>query len=286
MIDEYINWLEKSKGLRQNTIRMYRRYLQELPEIDLESMSEEEIRGTINSQLVDTPNNIAKCAYVNYIRFLYTTLSHNDPVQYDRLRLKKNNIISNLELPVGLEYALDLEKSYINKVKFMRVWHELDINLKYVVTLLYDSSARINELLLNDWKNIDESCIFIPRRLAKSHRDRTVEWLMPESRDIIRQLKSSGTFQDTLNTKYNAIWYALSSRVLGDMAYNPHSLRHTRLSDLSADGWDIGRLQQRAGHSDVKTTQRYLSWTVHHRKDVMSLEKWCALKDIKLFEEF
>ena len=86
MNEEFFEWLRKKKRRKENTIKMYKRYLKELPEIDLVNMPEEEIRGIINSKLVEYPNQVAKSACASYIKFLFTKLDHSDPVFFEKMR--------------------------------------------------------------------------------------------------------------------------------------------------------------------------------------------------------
>lgn len=279
-------WLKKKIKLRENTIRMYSRFFKELPDLDFVTMSEEEIRGAVNLTLLRFPNNVAKSAFVNYIEFLFSKTSATDPIFFERMRTKKNNIIANIELPKGknAEYAIDFDKYYIEKIKLLNAIKKTDISIRKIILLNYDGGFRINELLKNDWENIESRGIFIPRKISKTNRDRYVEWLMPESAKIVESLKSKGIFQNSLKLNYYKVWKALTYKKIGDASFNPHSLRHTRLTDLAWDGWELGLLSMRAGHSNPKITSQYLSWTATRKGRITTLEKYVKKNGIILMD--
>ena len=286
MNEEFFEWLRKKKRRKENTIKMYKRYLKELPEIDLVNMPEEEIRGIINSKLVEYPNQVAKSACASYIKFLFTKLDHSDPVFFEKMRVKKNNILSNLEVTDRAKsYKLDLEKHYISKIRFLNVLKALKSKkIRKILILLYDADLRANELLLNDWKNIDENGIFIPKSISKSGRDGYVEWVMDISKSIIRDWKKKykGIFGKSLGIKYSKLYYILSKKKLGDNSIRPHQLRHTGLTDLAGEGWELGKLQRRARHSDPKITQDYISWTANRKGKIELLDRYCKKNGIDL----
>lgn len=47
--------------------------------------------------------------------------------------------------------------------------------------------------------------------------------------------------------------------ILGEFGHSSHDLRHTRLTDLSNEGMSLVMLQNFAGHSDPKTTSKYVT---------------------------
>ena len=49
------------------------------------------------------------------------------------------------------------------------------------------------------------------------------------------------------------------NKILHDFDHTSHDLRHTRLTDLSNAGMDLVTLQNFAGHSDPKTTSKYVT---------------------------
>lgn len=48
-----------------------------------------------------------------------------------------------------------------------------------------------------------------------------------------------------------------------------HALRHTAASDMLTSGAHVRDVQRAMGHANLKTTERYLPWTVHDLKDAM-----------------
>lgn len=281
----FLEWLKTTRRFRPNTIRMYRSHLKKLPEITLD-MPLLEICGTINTTLSQHPSKEAKGAFKSYVDFLFNQASKTTitPTSFEELRMKKNSILANIELPRGTTRKdLDIEKYYIGKVKLLSALKLMSKITRQTTLLIYDSGVRANELLKNDWKNLTPTEIYIPRQISKTKRDRVIEWLMPETREIINQNKQpTGKISDWLG-QYKPYWQALTAKNLGDYTFNPHSLRHTILSDLAGMGWEIGALQRRAGHTNINQTQQYISWAGHKEERTL-LNKWCEQRGIKLKE--
>jgi len=287
MKNSFLNWLEKELKRQPNTIKMYKRYINLLPDIDFIEMSEEEITGIINNALSQHPNNVAKSTFIRYIDFLFYEFytKNKNPYLYEKMRRKKNTIKANIEFPLkAKEYKLDLEQYFISKYKLVESIKRMNKKMKIITLLLYDSNVRPVEFFKNKLSNLDEKGIFIPYFLSKTSRDRFVDWLIPECSDICKSLRKK-VKGDTLIEKIFKInqfnyWYYLKK--IKDYSFIPYALRHTRLTDLAGEGWELGRLQRRAGHSDAKTTQRYISWASNQKEEIMTLESYCKKNNINI----
>ena len=57
----------------------------------------------------------------------------------------------------------------------------------------------------------------------------------------------------------NKVWRAYQI-VSPSLKPSAHWIRHTRLMDLAGEGWELGKLQRRAGHTTVTSTTHYINY--------------------------
>jgi len=281
-IKAFSNWLSKL-NYRPNTIKAYLNALQNTPDINLVKDDIIDVCGIINVSLAESKSKLAKSAFITFLTFLHETSDTSNPRAYEELRMKKNSIKANIEMPKQIKEKHDVGQYYVSKVKLVNALANLPRNYAYIILLLYDSGARINELLKNNWENVTEVQIHIPERLSKTKTERWIPWLMPESVEVIKKVKGkpAETIQKTLNLNYYSVWYELKK--LRDMSFNPHALRHTILTDLAEEpGWEIKQLAERAGHEDYNTTKQYIDWKRKHKEQVMTLSAYCKANNINL----
>lgn len=263
-----------------------------MPQLDLIRMPRNYIQGTLNMLIDKVPNptsrTIARACYSNYITFLFSQAKSviKDPIKYEEIREKKNDILANLELSTKKrdEERLDLEKFNVRNPVIQKAMTEIEHPYPLILFSLYDGSLRINEFLSNDWTNINEENIFIHHTLSKTHRDRTVGWLCPlTGKYLLKWQKEVGgqdgqTVTETTGITEWQCWWRFKK-----FGFTPHYLRHTRLTHL-APTWEIGNLQRRAGHSSTQMTQRYIAWVKMKGEKIIPFEEYCKEKGIDLEE--
>ena len=153
-----------------------------------------------------------------------------------------------------------------------------NIKHRLILKILYGCGLRVSELVnlrKNDF-NFDEKLIHI--KLAKGRKDRFVR--IPDS--IIDKMKSYSNINDSdisfpsnrggkLTTKTIQLIIKNSARKAGiKKNVHPHTLRHSFATHLLEQGIDLRVIQKLLGHSDIKTTQIYLSVSNQVIKNVRS----------------
>lgn len=301
-IDEFAEWCLTECKIRQNTVKTYKNILGQVSEdVDL-SMDEISITGVLNIYIA-RKGRIAIYAFKKFIEFLYEKYE-GEPDKREMMRRKKNNIIANLELPESRKRekstALtkeDIEEVYVPPITLVELLKHCDLEMKVIVLLLYDTGCRVNEVLTNLPSNFKENGIEIPHFLSKSKKSRFVEFLIPETKMLLEKWKKLNKSDKKLfKLSYINFWYKLKkigkeigfkvkhySKIGYLSEISPHDLRHTRATDLASDGWELGKLQRRLGHSDPKITNTYISYV--RESKVMSLEKFIRENNINLRNE-
>ena len=153
-----------------------------------------------------------------------------------------------------------------------------NIKHKLIIKLLYGCGLRVSELvnLKKHDLNFNEGLIHI--RLAKGRKDRFVK--MPDS--VFDDLKSYSNLgnEDALfaSNRGGKLTTATVQKIIKNSTkkagikknVHPHTLRHSFATHLLEQGIDLRIIQKLLGHSDIKTTQIYLSVSNQTIKNVKS----------------
>ena len=153
-----------------------------------------------------------------------------------------------------------------------------NVKHKLILKLLYGCGLRVSEVISlkkEDFK-FDEGLIHI--KLSKGRKDRFVK--IPESikkelenyvslhnSDIFFESVRSGKL--TTATIQKIVKNASKKAQIGKHVH-PHTLRHSFATHLLEQGTDLRIIQKLLGHSDIKTTQIYLSVSQQSIKNIKS----------------
>lgn len=154
------------------------------------------------------------------------------------------------------------------------------LQLRLIITILFETGLRIGELLSLKWEDINgtqmqirgkgskDRMAFLPVELAKALRDYGVEQgiytgyvFRPEQKHISHP------------TDHYVSAYAVRDRIEGAFKKNgikmhPHQLRHSFAVRWVQKGGDIRTLQVILGHDSLETTQRYLGFSNNYMNKV------------------
>jgi site-specific recombinase XerD len=148
------------------------------------------------------------------------------------------------------------------------------------ILTLYATGVRREELVRLKITDIDKARMVVHVRQGKGKKDRDVMLsprLLAELRDYWHSLKPKPTTylfprkgpQPTLDAPMEAksVWDAVhraAMRAKLERRVHPHTLRHCFATHLLEDGADLRTIQLLLGHSDLKTTSRYLHLSERH----------------------
>lgn len=153
-----------------------------------------------------------------------------------------------------------------------------NVKHRLILRLLYGCGLRVSELvnLKRQDMNFHEGLIHI--RLSKGRKDRFIK--IPDSmRDELEsysKLNNDDTF--FASSRGSKLTTATIQKIVRNSAQkagikknvHPHTLRHSFATHLLEQGIDLRIIQKLLGHSDIKTTQIYLSVSNQAIKNVKS----------------
>ena len=141
-------------------------------------------------------------------------------------------------------------------------------NLKHkcIVSLLYSSGIRRNELINLKITDIDSKRMLILIEAAKGKKDRYTllsNTLLKDLRDYYKQWKpETYIFEGAYGKQYSAqsVGQIVKNAAIKagiQITVTPHMLRHSFATHLLEDGVDLRQIQVLLGHSSTKTTEIY-----------------------------
>lgn len=242
-----------------------------------------------NSNLSDTSSRVYILKAVKFIKYL-TTISSNINLSLDSFsHLSHFYSVSNVQARVKKRKDRLLQDyqiiTLLNETTNIR-----DYLLLY---MLYETGMRISEVLslqLDDIELIDKSITITDRGLlpnGASVKTPSGERTIHCSTSLFLLIEAYlNTYQEIGNNnrflfvkirglgKYNPMTYhdvdnlfrALRSQT--GIYATPHMFRHTSISVLHTNGWNLELLARRSGHKSVKTTSKYY---IHY--DLEDVEK-------------
>jgi len=166
----------------------------------------------------------------------------------------------------------------LNKNEILKLF-EVTNNIKHkvVLTLLYYTGLRLNEVISLRWQDIDFERGLIHVKQAKGEKERIV-FLHKKLKELLIDygIKASGlVLISERGGKYSErtiqqIVKKASKKAGIKKKVTPHTLRHSFATHLLEAGCDIRYIQQLLGHKNLQTTQIY---THVANKDIKNLAK-------------
>jgi integrase/recombinase XerD len=283
ILENFINFLEKDKGLSVNTLQSYKRdieqYINYLKDINLKKLSNTQ-KATIIAYILNLQKkgratttisrNIASLrSFYQYIK--KNKIIEQDPtegVETPKVKKKLPQILSTQEVKLLLEQpkCTDL-KGYRDKA---------------MLELLYATGIRVSELISLDIQDVDLDMKFI--RCNKSSRERKIpigsiavksinDYLNKSRKYLINNTNEKAMFVNINGGRLTrqGFWkiikqYKNQSKINKDIT--PHTLRHSFAAHLLENGADLKSIQEMLGHSDISSTQIYAQIAKNKIKEV------------------
>ena len=148
-----------------------------------------------------------------------------------------------------------------------------DLLSKCLLLILIDTGCRVNELIHIEKKNINFQENKILLTTTKTSRERYVYFYDKTKTEILKMfnLKTSHKYlfhnaEKNRPINYNDITYIMKKykKKLSLDKLHPHMFRHSLASLMLSNNADIKTVQVVLGHSDLKTTARYLHTNESH----------------------
>ncbi|AJI57379.1 phage integrase family protein [Francisella philomiragia] len=267
--DFYVDWYMRNRKSYQSTLNILQRTLEPLHTFPLEQIDAKQVdiflkkyqqdRGCSNSRinriLVALKGSISRAVEFGYLK-------ENPLSKLKQLKESSQNIryLTNNETEVFFE---TLEKQ--PKI------------LRDVVIVAYYSGMRLGEILSLKWSNIDYHTqqIILDAEDTKTNKGRSIP-LHKEIVTVISNIKNNSRYifvSEITGEKLNTVrsYWDRFIKESGIDKFRFHDLRHNFCSMLVMKGVPIYTVAQLAGHSDVKTTQRYAHLSPDVKKSAIDL---------------
>ncbi|MCL5130495.1 MULTISPECIES: site-specific tyrosine recombinase/integron integrase [unclassified Algibacter] len=253
--DEFLQKLELKKysnSTVKNYVHSFEKFINHYKQRELFSINENDIRLYLQKLIKEDKSNSYINMSINAIKFYYEMVLGMPNRFYSIERPRKES-----KLPKVLS-----KEEIITIINFTN-----NIKHKCIISLLYSSGLRRNELLQLKIKDIDSKRMVIRVEQAKGNKDRYTVLNKSVLEDMRTYFKiyrpktylfenpipgnpysSSSVLQIVVKSAKNA---GIKQRV------TPHMLRHSFATHLLESGTDIRYIQLLLGHNSTKTTEIY-----------------------------
>ncbi len=282
-IQEFIDYLHKTRGTSKNTEVSYERDLKKLEKYLTEGGFEtaEQITSTVLNSYVlymerknfaasSISRSIASIrAFFHFLTQKYRWKENPaEKLKAPKIEKKLPDILSVEEVELLLKQPKE------NTAKGIRD--------RAMLELLYATGIRVSELISLKVKDINLKLGYLTCSSGERERvipfgttaKQAVEHYMEGARKILLgEQESDYLFLNCSGKSMSrqGFWkvlkgYAASAGIQQDIT--PHTLRHSFAAHLVQNGADLKSVQEMMGHSDISTTQIYMNMNIHKIRDV------------------
>ena len=279
----FIEYIHNKKKTSENTEMSYKRDLRKLITYlndhginDWNQVKISDLNDYINSMFENNFANASISRSIASIKALFAFLQYSNVLEDDiakdlkapKIEKKAPNILSKNEVTLLLEQPSGKTPKQIRD--------------KAMLELLYATGIRVSELISLENSDINLSMDFIKIRDLKKERlipfgtkahNALTEYIL-NSRDVLLENNESDYFFVNCSGSQmsrQGFWkliktYTKMAGIEADIT--PHTLRHSFAAHLVENGAELKAVQEMLGHSDISTTQIYLSNSQNHLRDV------------------
>ncbi|MGS0526475.1 site-specific tyrosine recombinase/integron integrase [Zobellia nedashkovskayae] len=250
----YLDKLELRK-YANNTVKTYvtsfETFINYYNTKDLISINESDVRDYILKLIQENKSNSFINSAINSIKFYYESVLGMPNRFYEIERPRKEKKLPKV-----------LSKEDVLSI----IAHTNNLKHKCIVSLLYSSGIRRNELVNLKITDIDSKRMLIRIEAAKGNKDRYTllsHSLLKDLREYYKQYKPENYIVEGLYGKQysgQSIGKVVSNAAEKagiKVAVTPHMLRHSFATHLLEAGVDLRQIQVLLGHSSSKTTEIY-----------------------------
>lgn len=272
-LNEFIEKL-KAEGKSENTIKSYKRHMQEYFQWFTDSFGNTEFKGLYRANIQEYKNylkNIKRIGKDNHnldgktINAKLSALAkYNELMQPDNIVVSKSDYIKIQENAINpTEITKEDIEAFRQRILQSESTHALR-NYTIITVMMY-TGLRISEVLR--LKKTDVSAITGEIRVTdgKGEKQRIVI-MNSKVIDAINEYKRHYNKEETELLFYNANGKPLDRTAINkvfwefrdkDKPISPHSLRHYFCSSALEAGYTISEVAMLAGHSNIHTTMKY-----------------------------
>jgi site-specific recombinase XerD len=191
---------------------------------------------------------------------LKTTLKYGANISIQFMRLSESKTLIPL-IPIStINHLLVSMKKELRRPVQLRNF--------LIVKILLETGLRMNELIHIEKKHIDFSTQTMLVDMTKTHAHRIVCFKEETEKDLQAWLAlhphvpylfyNLKTFKRMTTASIESLFYQLKKRYGIQDNITPHKWRHTFATSFLRKGGDLETLRMLLGHSNLKTTQKYL----------------------------
>ena len=283
VVREFISYLHNEKKMSENTELSYKRDLTKLCAFLSEQGINDFAKVTatnLNSYVLDMEKKQFKPATISRniasIKALYMFLYKEKRITEDVSdKLKAPKIEKKApEIMTMKEVAQLLEQPSGSSSK--------EIRDKAMLELLYATGIRVSELISLKLSEVNMQMGFIQCKDAGKERvvpfgnkarNALIKYLENSRNEMVADADNDILFVNCSGQPMSrqGFWklikfYAKKAGIAADIT--PHTLRHSFAAHLVENGADLKSVQEMLGHSDISTTQIYVSLNRNHIRDV------------------
>jgi site-specific recombinase XerD len=259
ILERYKQYLTaKSQSLNYYfRMRVFLNFL-ESKKLDYNNLTQDMIVDFLNTQKY---NEQSKNAFINAGRSFYQFLGKedNDWVKLKLVKVEYNipEYLTEDEIEKGIAYLITYHSKRITPAKLRAIVHfifysgarkEEVVNLKRADFDFKDGKIKLYG------KGKKERCAYFPERIGKEFQE---------------YFDSEPEVDNAFNVKAGKIYYyiKLIGKYLGRNVY-PHLIRHSGARQMLRKGIPISAISGILGHSDIKTTMRYIDMNEEERRNI------------------
>lgn len=283
-LEEYFHFLQIERGLSDNTLKSYRRDLEEyvkyldkvLSKTNWDTISRYDISSFLYMLKDNGKSSATISRHISSIRSFHQFLvreqiSNVDPsfhIETPKKERKLPDVLSQKEV----ELLLDINES-----------SPLGIRNKAMLELLYATGLRVSELISLKLSDLHLTMGFLQcfgkgskerivpiGNIAIEKVDNYIKYARPE---LVKKQSTDVVFvnQHGRALSRQGFWKILKKIAKDngiEKTITPHTLRHSFATHLLENGADLRIVQEMLGHEDISTTQIYTHVTKARLKDI------------------
>ncbi len=267
--EEYLQKLELKKysnSTVKNYVHSFEKFINYYKDLELFCIDENNIRLYLLNLIKEEKSNSYINMAINAIKFYYEMV------------LGMPNRFYSIERP-RKEYKLP--KVVSKEEVILIINHTNNIKHRCIVSLLYSSGLRRNELLQLKIKDIDSKRMVVRVEQAKGNKDRFTVLNKSVLDDLRKYFKIYKPETYLFENPISKNKYSSSSilQIVTRSAKNagikervtPHMLRHSFATHLLESGTDIRYIQLLLGHNSTKTTEIYTHVATNSFREIKDL---------------